>query len=242
MRINFEPIQPEDKEYLKKITEHYDLISDTFPSFVFPYDNLSIYNVKSYTDYSKYLLNVYKVHVERMYANKTSVTTNLKTQSDIQVFEIEFNFNLDTEFKLFSKKFINIWPNDTDIDIVRPVTIPLRASSLSHLIFKSSATSYFAKMARHLTTNNMTCVKKDNRLIFAYSVDDQDDFYKRDDLLELFLKAVYEIVTIASVRESVKIPDDIFYEKYDIEEHYNNRRRTKNRRPTEVMFVSRLEK
>ncbi|MGL4951740.1 MAG: hypothetical protein ACRC4L_02005 [Mycoplasma sp.] len=235
MRISFKLTQSSNILYLKEDVKYYGIINRLFPSPDIAFEDFDLENLKTYTDDSRYILNLYKVNFERKFANeKKAITENFISKSSIQVFHLNLNFDMDFEFELFNKSFVNYWKSDIEIETIKPLVFRCGSMDSPYFAFRSLATSFFAKMVRMLKTNNIMCIKKDNKIFFAYALDHKCDEAKTNDLVKLFANAVYEMVKVTSGRGNYEIPESVRYNIIDIEEDYAKRRSTNN---TNASFI-----
>ncbi len=107
MRIKFNRIDPTDIKTLSYITSEYDIISQVYPHIYTAFDKCILSDIQTYTDNARYTLNLYQIDFDRCYAvpSVARQIPELISDGNIQVFEIEFNFNLDVDFKLFQEVY-----------------------------------------------------------------------------------------------------------------------------------------
>ncbi|MGL4951201.1 MAG: hypothetical protein ACRC4M_05240 [Mycoplasma sp.] len=225
MRISFRQIQQEDPCYLERITKYYNVHRHVFPCYEYAFDNIEAYDIHSYTDDAKFNLNVYKIKMDRCYKSQAiAIERNLVTSGDIQVFEVEMNFNMDIHFRLFDPTFVNYWRSDIEIMNIKPLVTSFSTMDIAYHAFKSLATSSFSSMVKLLDTKRMMCMKKDNKMIFAYSLYQPTDQNKTDQLLNHFLNALYEMVKVTSGRGNYQTPDNARYVTVNMKDAFDKRR------------------
>lgn len=245
MRIKFNPVKPMSEFQLIDTVRKYDIVQQVYPSLAMSFDNLVITDIQSYTDDAKYFLNIYEVNFDRCYANNSMTLSNpdLIKQAKIQVFELNFNFNMDISFRLFQDNFIDYWKNDSNINMIKPLIETYNTLDIGYHGFKSLFTSYIAKMLEILKSNKyIMCVKRGNKLIFAYAVDTEYTYWKRNELLELFLDGAYEMVKVTSGRGNYAVPEDKNMKNINLQEWFDNRRdQQKHRNKKQYVFISNNE-
>lgn len=109
MRVTF---KPKDLDNIKDIYETiaiFNIADKVFPPLLRSFDNVTINNLESYTDLSRYDLNVYELNLNRCYTNNEFAQTNnsLIKNANIQVFELTLNFKMDITFELFRKDYVD---------------------------------------------------------------------------------------------------------------------------------------
>lgn len=242
MRIKFTSVNPSSEFQLIDTARKYDIVQQVYPSLAMSFDNLIISDIQSYTDNAKYFLNIYEVNFNRCYANNSVVCEHSAfiKQGKIQVFELNLNFNMDINFRLFQDYFVDYWKNDVNIKLIKPLVETYNTLDIAYYGFKSLFTSDVAKMVEILkNSKNMMCVKRGNKMIFAYAVDSQYTYSKRNDLLELFLNGVYEMVKVTSGRGNYIVPEDSVKKDISMQQWYDIRReKNKSNSKNKYVFVA----
>ena len=226
MRINFEPCKLANIVEKNKIITSFEIVSTVCPTNFLAFDNFQITCIDSFSDYSRYLFDVYDVEFDRKYANNSSsyYYQDLIHNGVIRVFDMTLNFDLDFDFKLFNDQYIDLWKNNLDISMIKPLIISYTNSKLGYIAFNSIATSFFVKLVELVNTSNIMCKKIGNHIIFAYLVDNNNDL-ETYSCIECFVNAVYEIVKSTSGRFNYEIPEVTGSKIVNMKEWYDNRRK-----------------
>lgn len=230
MRINFEPCELASVADKMKVVANFEIVSSVCPMYYLAFDNYQITCMDSFSDNSRYFLDVYDVLFTRKYANDSSsyMVDGLIHGGVIRVFDISLNFNLDFDFKLFNDQYIDLWSNNLDISLIKPLITSYTNSKIGYTAFNSIATSFFMKIVELLDSQNIMCRKIDNRIILAFLVTPENDG-QTDVCLECFLNAIYEIVKTTSGRFNYEIPDPNGLKVVNMKDWYDNRRKNKTK-------------
>lgn len=224
MRIVFKPIQQSNINERYLTLNEFNVVDKIFPYYYHCFDNLTINWLDSFSDNSRYLLDIYEVSCNRCYSSKqASYDLNLAHDCKIIVIELTLNFDFNFDFKLFNDSYVDIWNNDLNIKLIKPlITTSFNDKQSPYLAFKSLATSYFTKIL-NLLGRNIICEKRDNKIIFAYLINNKDD--QLDIVLNLFIDAIYEMVKSFSGRLENPIPEIDYQNKINIKSWYDQRRK-----------------
>lgn len=238
MRIPFYKKENTPELKLIEIIQEYDIVKQTYPSLAMSFDNIEINDIQTYTDDSRYILDIFEIDLNRCYNRQSEVEHNNEyiKNAKIQVFSIKFNFNMDISFKLFQDNWANYWhalKDDINIHFIKPLVDSFGSVDLGYFIFKSLFTSYIVKMLDIIKNNNLMCVKQNDRLIFAYGVENNNVYNSRNHLLDLFLDAIYEMVYVTSSRGYYEVSQNKYYNEIDVMKFYDIER-TKTKKKTYV--------
>lgn len=226
MRIVFKPIEPTNQNTLSNIVSKYDLIDNINPIYQNHFNHYNISNIQTYTDESRYLLNIFRVNYDRIIDQGFNLP-KLKTSGLIQVVYLKLQFDFDFNFELLSSHYFDYWKNDLNINLIRPHFYSNASKDLGYFIFKSLTTSFFSKMLNEIKTNNIVCFKKFDEIILAYNLENQDTINNLNDILDYFLDAIYEMVKISHAKLNFSIPEEKGLINIRMDEWYNKKRKNK---------------
>lgn len=229
MRIQFRPSICRTDEYFYGLVEYFDLVTRLNPSRYIFFDNLYVYDRQSYSDNSRYDLNLCKVRFDRCYKDSTFIKerTNERLGGVVQVIELNLRFDMPFDFRLLSSDFYNYWKKDDYIEFVRPSFQNYTNENMGYYAFKSLATSFFAKMLDSIYVNDIFCFKRGNKIILAYDVDNKQTNDNLDDILDYFLDAIYEMVKCTSGRFNYPLPVEAGKKIINMNDWYVNKNRNR---------------
>ncbi len=225
MRIVFKPIQQSNINERYLTLNDFNVVDKVFPSYYHCFDNLKINWLDSFSDHSRYFLDIYEVTCNRCYSSQQAsyAFANLAHNAKIMVIELTLNFDFNFDFKLFNEHYVDIWNNDLNIKLIKPlITTSFNDKQSPYLAFRSLATSYFVKILNLFSTNIM-CEKQDNKIILAYLVNDNND--QLDMILNWFIDAIYEMVKSFSGRLEHPLPKIVYQNKVNMKDWYDKRRK-----------------
>lgn len=225
MRIAFKPSLPNNENVLRKTVDDYDLIDSLNPLKVNHFTCFNIFDIQTYTDNSRYELNLFKVDFNQKPSNHRDLD---KARSGcIQVIRLDLNFDINFNFELLSPRFADLWNNDIDTNFIRPHGYcPASRDNISYYVFKSIASNYFAKALNLISSNNIICFKYNRKIIFAYNLCDQNTINNLNDILDYFLDAIYELVNICIARLNLTdIPEEAGRVNVNMQDFYKKKRK-----------------